>query len=164
MKLITVLLTVLCGALVPAHPAHATDDFEFCTLDFEVTISPGLVPAPTTATYTTGGDTGTITCRGVGPERQVTRVGRMAASGVAGLFGGATCDVGIGGGTLSFALPTADGQTRMTSDYAFSWAGPAGDLTGNTMSGSFELTAVVGDCLTAPVTRARVHSLGVLHI
>lgn len=139
MKLSYVLFTVLLGALVPAGPARATHDLALCTLDFEVTISPGLVPLPTTATYTTEGDTGTVSCQRLARENQVTRVGRLAAAGVIGLFGGATCAEGIGGGTFDFTFPTADGPTRMTSDYAFSWAGPTGDLRGSTMSGTFEL-------------------------
>ena len=164
MKLSCVLFTVLLGALVPAAPAQATNDLVLCTLDFEVAISPGLVPTPTTATYTTEGETGTVACQDLAGGNRVSRVGRLAAAGVVGLFGGATCSEGIGGGTFTFTFPTADGPTRVASDYAFSWAGPTGNLTGSTMSGTFELAAVAGNCVSAAITRARVHSVGIVQI
>jgi len=162
MKRRLALFTVLLGALVPTGSAQATNDLALCTLDYEVAIAPGLVPVPTTATYTTDGDTGTVSCQSLAGGNRGTRVGRLAASGVIGLFGGATCTEGIGGGTFSFTFPAADGPTRMTSDYAFSWAGPTGDLNGSAMSGTFELAAVAGNCVTAAITRARVHSVGIL--
>lgn len=164
MKLNGVLFAALLGVLVPASPAQATRNFALCTLDFEVTISPGLSPAPTTATYMTDGDTGTVACRSLTAGDQVTRVGRLTAAGVIGLFGGGSCVEGIGGGTFSFTFPTAGAPTTTTRDYAFSWAGPTGNLTGSAMSGTFELAAVAGDCVSAAITRARVHSLGILQL
>ena len=164
MKRTLILAAVLLGAFVPAVPGSAAHDLAVCTGDFEVSISPGLWLTPGSATYTTDGEAGTIACVGFVGGKQVTGAGTLAAAGVFGLFTGAVCPQGIGGGTFFLTVPTADGPMKVTSDYTFSWAGPAGALTGRTMSGTFEFTPIEGDCVSAPVTGATIHTRGVLRI
>lgn len=164
MKPTIVLSAVLLAALVPVTPAYATTDVALCSLDFEVSISPGLSPVPGTATFKTDGDSGSVACRSLPGGIQVTGLGRMAAVGVLGLFAGATCQAGVGGGTLSMTIPTADGPAALTNDYTFVWAGPAGQLKGSDYTGTFELTPLEGDCISGPLTRSRIHSAGILAI
>jgi hypothetical protein len=162
MKRTLILAAVLLGAFVPIAQGSAAHNLAVCTGDLDVSISPGLSLTPGSATYTSDGEPGTIACVGFVGGKQVTGAGTLAAAGVFGLFTGAVCPQGVGGGTFFLTVPTADGPMKVTSDYTFSWAGPAGELTGSTMSGSFEFTPIEGDCLSAPVTRATIHTRGVL--
>jgi hypothetical protein len=164
MKRTLILAAVLFGAFVPAASGRAAHDLAVCTGDFEVSISPGLSLTPGSATYTTDGDAGTFACVGFIAGKQVTGAGTLAAAGVFGLFTGAVCPQGVGGGTFFLTVPTTDGPMKVMSDYTFSWAGPAGALTGSTMSGTFEFTPIEGDCISTPVTRATIHTRGVLQI
>ena len=96
-------------------------------------------------TYT--GDAGTIAC-------QNRSVEQLSAAGVLGLFGGATCAEGIGGGTFTW--------DERTVDSTFTWLGTGGSLSGGAMSGTFQLTAIGGDCHSGVVTKAHLRSLAII--
>ena len=150
-----VLLDVLIPAVSGAAPAPTVCDFTL-----EVLISPGLSLTPGSATYQ--GEGGTVVCVGPVGGQQTTGAGTLSGAGVLGLFTGAVCPQGVGGGTFSLSIPTSEGQVEQTDDSTFNWAGSAGELSGERISTTFELTPLDGDCVSTPVTRAVIHMRGIL--
>jgi len=149
MTIIVVLVIALAATLGPINLPAGAADISVCSLDVDVVISPGLSFTPTTATYT--GEGGTISCGG---GTSLGTVGPLSAAGVVGLFGGATCSQGIGGGTFTWG--------ERTVDSTFTWLGNRGSLGGAAMSGTFHLAAIGSDCHAGPVTRAHLHSLAMI--
>jgi hypothetical protein len=161
MKRTLVLSAMLVGVLLPSASGRAAAAAPaVCGLTLEVAISPGLSFTPGSATYQ--GEGGTVACEGAVIGRQMTGAGTLSGAGILGLFTGAVCAQGVGGGTFSLTIPTSEGQVEVTSDSTFNWAGPAGELSGKGLSATFELTPLDGDCVSAPVTRAVIHMRGIL--
>ena len=162
MQATLILAGVLMLGSIPAVRADTALNVAVCDGDVEVSISPGLSLIPSSPTFVSDGDAGTIDCFGFVAGKQVTGKGTLAAGGVLGLFTGAVCTHGIGGGAFSITVPTEDGPKTVTGDYTFSWAGLVGELTGSTGSGTLKFTPVEGHCLSQPITRASIHVSGLL--
>lgn len=160
-----VLAAALLVAFLPLGPAGAAPNVAACIWDFEVSITPGLSLTPAGETYTTGGETGTIDCRGFLAEQPVTGPGRIGTRGeFLGLLGGGICPQGTGRGIHTATVPTAKGPVPVTDYYTFTFTGLAGEFRGTTMSGTFELRPLQGDCVTAPLTRVKLHVQGILRV
>lgn len=74
-----------------------------------------------------------------------------------------------------FTLPTAGGEVTITNPITFTWrplpdpegwggvpsgAMISGEFEGESVSGTFEVVALEGDCLTTPVTRVLLSGRG----
>ena len=160
MKRTLVIAAVLLDVLISAGSGRAAPAPAVCDFSLEVLISPGLSLTPRSATYQ--GEGGTVVCAGPGGGQKATGAGTLSGAGVLGLFTGAVCPQGVGGGTFSLSIPTSDGQVERTDDSTFNWAGSAGELSGERISTTFELTPLDGDCVSIPVTRAVIHMRGIL--
>jgi hypothetical protein len=161
--LTTALVVALVGGVgVAATPAKSAEPTH-CVAEFDVTLSPGLSSSPSSGTYTTDGETGAISCDGPVNGHQPTGIGRRGEHGTFGVDDPDTCASG-GEGTqiLSFTIPTAGGDQRVTDRGTFTY-GPlegggayGGSYTGERMRSTFQITPIEGDCVTTPVTRVHV--------
>jgi hypothetical protein len=165
------------AAAVGADAAQATA----CRFSAEFDLAPGLSLTPTSGTFTSGGETGSITCSGRVDGRMVTGPGTFGADGRYGTADGDSCvSGGEGSATQSFTLRTGDGPVPIGNPITFTYQpvpGPPGDreaaevippavasgrFSGPRFSGTFEVTALKGDCVTGPVTRVRLDGRGTL--
>jgi hypothetical protein len=146
--------------------AHATGHGQgtHCLAEFDLTLSPGFSMTPSTGTFTSNGETGTITCDGPVNGKPVTGTGTRGEVGRYGLDGPNSCSKpdGTGDETFSLTVPTASGPQHV-SDFAtltygaFQGGGVlGGTLKSNRMYGTFNVTPMVGDCVTAPITKMHV--------
>jgi hypothetical protein len=170
------------GVAVVAVPAGAgrpsAEPGTPCAFSAEFDIDPGLSVVPNSGTFTTGDETGTMDCSGPVDGRRPTGTGRFGAEGRYGTRDPDSCLIG-GEGTAvqTFSIPTAEGARRVRNPITFTYhpvstrppgAGPgpgpiaAGEFRGPRYSGTFDVTALKGDCVTAPVTRVRLDARGVL--
>ncbi len=127
----------------------------------ELAISPGLSMAATTGESTSGGETGTIDCDGWVAGRRPTGPGTFGLAGRYGTRSADTCvSDGEGDGLQSFTIPTEQGPLHLESRFTFLYRaaesggrGIAGKFEGKSLSGTFEIIPLDGDCGTTPVTR-----------
>jgi hypothetical protein len=146
-------------ALVITAPSTASAA-AFCNFNFTVTISPGLSMTPTAGTFTSGGQTGKITCYGDIYGKEITGPGRAGASG--GGDGPTTCTNGSGHGEGTIVLPTSAGEVTYTYPFTFSYVTGAGPFSSDAYSGGFGFLPGKGNCFTEPVTEAHVMGFGYL--
>src|SRR2546423_11350770 len=101
MALLAALVTAPAGAGA-AGPAGAQTH---CTFTSTIRLTPGLSVVPSSGTFTSGGETGTVSCDG--PVRGIvpTRRGTLGVEGRYGTKHPDTCFGGGGRGRLSFTLP-----------------------------------------------------------
>lgn len=152
------------GVAAPIQAAEGTR----CTFDFVISFSPGISMSPTTGTHT---GTGPVTCDGLVNGQQPTGAGTLSDDGRYGTKDPDTCSGGEGDGFDTIKLPTAGGTETIISEYTYTNGDSvpthgglgAGQFKGTHFTGTFEFTPLEGDCITAPVTKARVFGEGVLH-
>lgn len=168
-SVITALVLALLGTLplgaVPADASPMPGDVEgrpgdtHCLAEFDVVVSPGLSNAPSSGTFTSNGETGTITCHGPINGWQPTGIGSRAEAGDYGVKDPDTCGGGEASFTFSFTIPTVGGNQHVTGTGTATYgplqgAAPyGGTFTGERMYGKFQATPVEGDCVTSPVTK-----------
>jgi hypothetical protein len=127
------------------------------TGDFEA--SPGFFRDGNSGTFTTNGETGTVTCDGPVNGKRPTGPGTYGASGRYGTPRPADCGQAAGDYQNSMTIPTADGPQTVKnhgtwSSGAFKSGGAfSGSFTGDTADGTFEVTPEEGDCFSRPMTR-----------
>ncbi len=151
--LLLALAMILAGATAPAEAQQGTK----CTGTFDVSLSPGIGSEPSSGSFNSGGETGTISCDG----------GGKGTAGVDGRYGtkdGDTCsDGGEGWGVQSFTM----GKDNLKNSITFEFGGLSGGLVNGTFdgdhfSGTFTFTPTKGDCVTTPATEGRVNFEGVM--
>lgn len=158
------LLALAATAQAQAQTAAA------CTFSTHVTLSPGVSTTPSTGTFTTGGQTGTIDCQGVIAGAMITGPGTVGYSGSygTGLLGPDDCAQGGGSGTFDYTIPTTAGAYGVSGGFTFQRVALAGEFTGRAegagyFAGVFEFTPDEGqDCVNVPVTSASVTGQAVL--
>ncbi|MFN2557642.1 MAG: hypothetical protein ABR592_12410 [Nitriliruptorales bacterium] len=146
-------------------PAQASSRTQLkCSAVFDVTVTPGLSLTPSEGSYTTGGERGTWDCQGLYRGRTVTGLGTIS---VAGRYGessplGDTCLNVSGPGTYSFTLPTDGGPAKEQGTYEQSLFNRRGDVEASSADrqtswmGDFVFIPTKGNCLTGPITAARI--------
>ena|SRR5436305_9451697 len=148
------------GAAGPAGaPTH-------CTFTSTITLTPGLSVVPSSGTFTSGGETGTVSCDG--PVRGIVPTG-PGTLGVEGRYGTRdpdTCFGGEGEGRFSFTFPTATGVGRRSNVFTFSYSlvGLSNSgFSGDGFGGGFDdVEPQEGDCVVTPVTRILVKGHGTI--
>src|SRR5438132_10728753 len=98
-----------------AAPATSTEPPTHCRFSSEVTLSPGLSVKPSSGSFTSKGENGTVECDG--PVRGVHPSG-PGTLGVMGQYGTKdpdTCFAGEGEGRFSFTFPTAQGPGKRSN-------------------------------------------------
>jgi hypothetical protein len=136
-----------------------------CTLSFPAYISGGLTLAPQSATYTSSGETGSISCTGTIEGQRITGPGSF---GFQGTLTEASCLSHKGSGHSSFTIPTESGPLHVSGGH-FSDDGvgifgtvDATHAGGVQFVGTYVLFPVKGNCVTEPVTEGRVEMRGTL--
>ena len=145
-----------------------------CSFSAEFDLDPGLSVQPNSGSFTTGGETGTMSCSGPVEGRQPSQPGTFGAEGRYGTTDPDSCLTGgEGTGVQSFTIPTEQGPVHVVNPITFTYhpvsstapgpiPGPiaSGEFRGPRYSGTFDVTALKGDCVTGPVTRVRLTAQG----
>src|SRR5947199_8774902 len=84
----TALVLVPLSMVGFALPAQSQDAGTPCRFEVDASLSPGLSRTPSSGTFTSGGETGTVTCDGAVNGEQPTGAGTMGTDGRYGLAGG----------------------------------------------------------------------------
>jgi hypothetical protein len=162
---VTAMLVVGGLALLPA-PAAQAETKTNCSFASTITLEPGLSIVPSAGTFTSGGETGTVTCDG--PVRGIVPTG-PGTLGVQGRYGTKdpdTCFAGEGEGRFSFTFPTASGNGKRSNVFTFSFSliGLSGSgFSGDGFGGGFDnVEPQEGDCVLNPVTRIVVKGHGTI--
>jgi hypothetical protein len=147
-------------------PAAGAESKTNCTFTSTIVLEPGLSVVPSAGTFTSGGETGTVTCDG--PVRGIVPTG-PGTLGVVGRYGTKdpdTCFTGEGDGRFSFTFPTAAGSGKRSNVFTFSFSliGLSGSgFSGDGFGGGFdEVEPEEGDCLVHPVTKIIVKGHGTI--
>jgi hypothetical protein len=143
------------SAALPAAAAIAKSTAR-CWHRWTDTLSPGVTTQRQTVAFTSGGETGTIDCRGSVEGRRITGPGTF---GEQGTYDG-SCTSGSGSATFSMTLPTASGPLKLRMPVVFTFAG-FGVTTTKTFPGVFFFAPLAGNCLT-PVTKIAIFRAGTL--
>lgn len=154
-------------ALVPAPAAGAGG--AHCTFEARFRLTPGLSVVPSRGQFTSGGETGTITCEGRLRTGAVSGAGTFGAQGRygTGSFGDTCLTGGEGDGVQSFTIPTAGGPVHVTNPITFRYGVATGHVLGGTFqgdsfAGTFEIASFEGDCVANPMTVLVLRGEGVL--
>ena len=165
---LTAILTVGLVAPPVGAPAGADEGGTPCAFEADVSLSPGLSRSPSSGTFTTKGESGTLDCQGdVGGGQPATGRGTFGADGRYGTGGnGDSCDsrAGQGDGTAHLTVPV-EGGTRHIDDpfrltYRVDGRSVVGEITGQRFSATFDVTRSNGDCLWHSVTRIHIKGRG----
>ena len=164
-----VMALALLGSVGPAPPAAGVEGTP-CTFEFVIVLDPGLSMEPSTGRHFSDG-LGSINCDGPVNGHAATGAGTIGEDGPYGTADPDSCQAGgEGTGTDYLTIPTADGPQKIASEFTATFGKLSnegglfhGEFTGTRFTGKFEFTALEGDCITAPVTKARVVGQGVVH-
>lgn len=145
--------TALPAVLAPAAPAGAAETGPACVGFDVLEVSPGL-----SATEITEG-----TVNHIGPLGEESCTGDAmgyTATGPIGIehyisYSGTCSDLVLTGYALHH-IPTADGVKTVRNDFT---AG-VGYFVGNKFSGTYAVSELVGDCVSAPLTKFRADYVG----
>ena len=138
-----------------------------CTFEVDMSLSPGLSRDPSSGTFESKGESGTVDCQGDVGGQPATGPGTFGAEGRYGIDGdGDDCKskAGQGDGTAHLTVPV-DGGTQHVDDpftltYRVDGRSVVGEITGERFSGTFDVTRADGDCIVKPVTRIRIKGKG----
>lgn len=154
--------------LVPA-PADARTPSARCVFEVRFTLAPGLSVVPSRGEFTSGGETGTITCHGALSSGAVTGPGSFGAQGRYGTNapGDSCLTGGEGEGVQSFTILTAGGPIHVTNPITFRYGIATGKVLGGTFeggsfSGTFEIESFEGDCVANPMSVVVLRGKGFL--
>ncbi|MGH2690055.1 MAG: hypothetical protein ACRDKW_14800 [Actinomycetota bacterium] len=148
----------LSVALFPAPVTAAVPSRAVCVATWTDSVSPGASLTPGTSTFSSGGQTGSISCAGSVMGHDVTGPGTIGEEGRAQ----GTCTAGTGSATFHMTIPTTGGPVDLSFPVEFTIAGAVGSRPGGPMPGGFVFAPLEGDCVTTPVTRIAVVMYGVL--
>lgn len=137
--------------------AAGGDNDAVCNLTFREYFSPGFTLTPTSGTQNSGGEVGSIDCRGKLQGHNITGPGTI---GNEGFLHDSTCLLDHTTGRYFATLPTDAGPIRIDGTYSLLRTGltltveaeqPEAHGTGSAL-----VIPTKGDCLTTPVTEALV--------
>ncbi len=155
-------------ALAPV-PVAAAPDRVHCSFEARFRLTPGLSVIPGGGEFTSGGQTGAISCQGTLSMGPATGPGPFGAQGRYGTGTiGDTCQTGGEGVAVqSFTVPTAGGPVPVTNPITFRYGIATGQVMGGTFhgdsySGTFEIASFEGDCVVNPMTVVVLRGEGLL--
>ena len=162
-------VAMAAAALVaaPAPGARADEPGTPCAFEADVSLSPGLSRSPSSGSFDTKGESGTLDCQGDVGGQPATGRGTFGAEGRYGTAGnGDSCHSkeGRGNGTAHLTVPV-EGGTRHVDDpftltYRVDGRSVVGEIAGQRFSATFDVTKANGDCLWNPVTRIHIRGRG----
>jgi hypothetical protein len=161
----------LLGVPVPAAarpgddiPAAPSGQGLPCSADWVATLDQPISRTSSFGQFTSGGETGVISCRGKLGGRPVTGQGTYGESGAfgPGPAGGANCTYGGGAGDFSATIPTEAGPQHVKGVVSFYWAGATGLVFDGRFPAAFRLSPGAGDCLNEPARQLHFQVAGIL--
>lgn len=163
-RFLLVAALLVTGLVAPtARAAEATP----CIFEVDMTLSPGLSRQPSSGTFGSEGESGTLDCRGDVGGRPVTGQGSFGADGRYGTAGdGDHCrsKAGRGEGTARLTVPVEGGSRHVddpfTMTYRVEGRHVVGEITGRQFTGTFDVTRANGDCLRKAITKIRIKGRG----
>ena len=166
--ILAVSLTVF-GSGVAVAPVDAAEGTH-CTGSFIIILDPGLSMEPSTGKHYSESP-GTLDCKGPVNGHDPTGAGTLSEDGPYGTDDPDTCQSGgEATGTDRLTVPTAGGTQQIDSLFTATFGRISnkngffgGEFTGSRFSGSFKLEVLEGDCVSSPVTKARVNFEGLIH-
>lgn len=152
------------AALAAAEPAKAAAATSaVCSSRFTTTIVPGFTMTPSSGTFTTFGQTGSITCIGRIGGHRVTGPGTIGADET---YTRGTCATHVGAGVVRLTVPTTGGAKHMVGTLTVRRTALVVSPEVRFPGARFRALGVVvptqGDCIIAPQRRALVLVAGVL--
>jgi len=164
--LVVVTLVLFGGAVPSATGAEGTH----CKGVFDIVLDPGLSMQPSTGSHRSERP-GTVDCDGPVNGHQPSGAGTLTQEGLYGTADPDSCQAGgEATGTDHLTVPTAEGPQRIDSEFTATFgklsnknAFMGGEFTGSRFTGSFTYSVLEGDCVTKPITKARVTFEGFLH-
>jgi hypothetical protein len=149
-------LALATSVALPAAPAGASETGPVCAGYDTVEISPGLSTEPSSGTINHVGPLGEENCYGGDPDGYKP-TGPIRIEHYINYSG--TCSDPVMKGYALHHIPTAEGVKTVRNDFT------AGLFTGqgSKFSGAFVVRDLKGDCVTAPLTYARVDYWGHFH-
>lgn len=159
MRLRMLLVATLALTLLAPVGRVEADQKTNCEARADFEFRPGFWREGNAGTFTTGGETGTVTCDGPVNGKMPTGPGTYGAYGDYGTEDPDNCSNAEGTYHNSITVPTADGPQKVANQGnwivgVFRGGGAfGGEFSGETADGTFEATAKEGDCVTKPMTR-----------
>ena len=153
------IVVAMIGALaLPSSAEAATSSQALCVAQLRDALSPGVTLSPTTASYTSGGETGSLLCLGSVNGYHVTGAGTIGDSGTVK----GSCVTGSVSGALSMTIPTTGGAVALRVPVEAMFAAGIGQRQSEMFPGSFIFVPTRGDCVITPVSEIGVLVLGTL--
>lgn len=154
------------ASVAPVHGAEGTP----CKGSFVIVIDPGLSMEPSTGKHYSEAP-GMVECEGPVNGHVATGTGTLTQEGRYGVDDPDSCQAGgEADGTDHLTVPTADGAQKVDSAFIAVFGkmsnknGPlGGEFKGTRFSGSFTIEPLEGDCISRPVTKAKINFEGILH-
>ncbi|HEX9711065.1 MAG TPA: hypothetical protein VGB52_00740 [Actinomycetota bacterium] len=156
-------ITALVILLVAAGPAGAQGEQTLtCAFESRVALDPGVTLTPAQGTYQ--GD-GVARCAGVYDGERVDGSGSITYEGLGGSsgpiaeqFGGDTCLLGSGTGTVEVQIESVEGTAvAIQAQYDLVRIGVVGYATGDQLAATFQFIPDVGpDCVYTEIREATV--------
>ena len=160
---------VVAAGLVGVGPPAGAEEGTPCAFEVDVSLSPGLSREPTSGTFGSDGESGTLDCDGPVGGQPSTGRGTFGTHGRYGTDGdGDHCRSreGRGEGTANLTIPVEEGRAHVedpfTLIYRVEGRGVVGEIKGRRFTGTFDVTRANGDCLRSPVTKIRIKGRGYL--
>ena len=160
-------MTALLAAGLVAPPVRADESGTPCAFEVDVSLSPGLSRSPSSGTFDSRGESGTLDCQGNVGGQPANGRGTFGAEGRYGTDGhGDDCQSkeGRGDGTAHFTVPVEGGRQHVddpfTLTYRVDGRSVVGEITGPRFTGTFDVTKADGDCLWRPITKIHLKGKG----
>jgi hypothetical protein len=135
-----------------------------------ISFTPGVSETPTVGSWFSSGDVGTEECTGpvlgyepTGPVTIRHNGGRLGTNDPD------TCSTGGEGfGVATHTIPTKNGTKTIVNTFTFTYGGLShgaitGTFEGDYYSGTVVFEVLEGDCVTKPITKARIAFAGTWH-
>ena len=140
-----------------------------CAATLVIVLDPGFSIEGSTGTHRSE-TPAALTCEGAVGGSPITGAGALTDEGPYGTEDPDGCLTGSEGtGIDHITVPTEAGPQVVESEYSYFAAKPAngsplrGQFTGSRFTGTFELTPLEGDCVSAPITKVELQLQGVIH-
>jgi hypothetical protein len=162
-----VIVALLGPVLTATPPTGAEESGTPCAFEADVSLSPGLSRSPSSGTFDTKGESGTLDCQGdVGGQPAAGR-GTFGAEGRYGTAGdGDSCRSreGRGDGTAHYTVPVQGGSRHVddpfTLTYRVDGRSVVGEINGQRFSGTFDVTKADGDCFWHTIKKIHIQGKG----
>ncbi|MDQ1504147.1 MAG: hypothetical protein QOD57_1874 [Actinomycetota bacterium] len=150
----------------PEPPSPPSGQGVLCTADWVARLDQPISRTSSFGQFSSGGETGVISCRGTLRGHTVTGPGTYGVSGAfgPGPAGGADCTDGAGAGDFSATIPTDAGPQHVDGILSFYWAGPSGVVFDGRFPAAFRLSPGAGDCVSEPARELHFQVGGILFV